>query len=76
MRALCLRGFSLKPVERAYILLKIHTRDFQNSSLLERPTYFYVTISGNFERFQYFNTETNFLKNENRFQKVGGSFFN
>ena len=30
---------------------------------------FYVTIAGNFECFQYFNFETNFLKNENLFLK-------
>ena len=36
---------------------------------------FYVTISGNFERFQYFNFETNFLENENLFQKTGVPFF-
>ena len=30
---------------------------------------FYVTITGNFECFQYFNFETNFLKNENLFLK-------
>ena len=28
-----------------------------------------------FERFQYFNFETNFLKNENLFQKTGVLFF-
>ena len=31
---------------------------------------FYVTISENFERFQYFNFETDFLENENFFQKL------
>ena len=31
---------------------------------------FYVTISGNFERFQYFNLETDFLENENFFKKM------
>ena len=30
---------------------------------------FYVTITGNFDCFQYFNFETNFLKNENLFLK-------
>ena len=30
---------------------------------------FYVTVAGNFECFQYFNFETNFLKNENLFLK-------
>ena len=36
---------------------------------------FYVTISGNFERFQYFYFETDFLENENPFQKTGVPFF-
>ena len=31
-------------------------------------------ISGNFERFQYFNFETDFLENENLFQKTGDRF--
>ena len=29
-----------------------------------------MTISGNFARFQYSNFETNFLENENLFQKL------
>ena len=33
-----------------------------------------MTTSGNFERFQYFNFETNFLENENLFQKTGEPF--
>ena len=36
--------------------------DFQNSAPFARSADFYVTISGNFERFQYFNFEENFLK--------------
>ena len=31
---------------------------------------FYVTISGNFERFQYFNFEIDFLENKNIFQSI------
>ena len=31
---------------------------------------FHVTSSGNFERFQYFNFKTDFLKNGNLFQKL------
>ena len=46
-------------------------RDFQNSSPFDRSAYFYVPISGNFERFQYFNFERDFLENENIFQKSG-----
>ena len=34
--------------------------DFQNSPPFERSTCFYVTISENFEHFQYFNFETDF----------------
>ena len=33
-----------------------------------------MTITGNFERFQYFNFETNFLKNVNPIQKTGVPF--
>ena len=42
---------------------------FQNNPPFERSTCFYVTITGNSEGFQYFDFKTNFLKNENRFQK-------
>ena len=34
-----------------------------------------MTISRNFQRFQYFNFETNFPENENLFQKKGLPFF-
>ena len=37
---LFLRGFILKPTERAYILLKNGTRDFQNSPPFERSAWF------------------------------------
>ena len=53
----------LKPTERAYILLKKGTRDFQNRPPFERSLCFYVTITGNFAGFQYFNFETDFLEN-------------
>ena len=49
--------------------------DFQNSPPFERSAYFYVRISESFKRFQYFNFETNFLENENLFQKTGVPFF-
>ena len=70
-----LRGFILKPTERAYVLLKHDTRNFQNSPSFERWVCFYVTISENFKRFQCFNFETNFLENKNLFQKTGAPFF-
>ena len=44
--------------------------DFQNSPPSERSACFHVTITGNFERFQYFNFETDYLDNENLFQKT------
>ena len=36
----------------------------------ERLVCFYVEISGNFERFHYFNFWADFLENENLFQKA------
>ena len=60
---------SLKPTEKAYVVLKSGTRDFYNSPPFGRLTCFYVTITGNFEAFQYFNFETNFWKNANIFRK-------
>ena len=66
-----LRGFILKPTERA----RNGTRDFQNSPPFERSASIYVTISGNFESFQYCNFETNFMEIENLFQRTGVPFF-
>ena len=63
-------GIILKPTERGYVLLKNGTRDFQNRAPFERSACFYMTITGNFDRFQCFNIETNFLKNENFFKKL------
>ena len=71
---LFLRVFILKPTERAQVLLKNGTRDLQNSSPFERSACFYLTGSESFKRFQYFNFETNFVKNENLFQKTGVPF--
>ena len=72
---LFLRGFILKLTERAQVLLKNGTKDFPNSPPFERSACFYMTISENFKRFQYFNFETDFLENENLFQKTGAQFF-
>ena len=65
-----LRSFILKPTERVHGLLKDCARVFQNSPTFEKSACFYVIISGNFERFQYFDFETNFLKNKKPFQKM------
>ena len=48
--------------------------DFQNSPPFERLACFHVTLAANFECYQYFNFEINFLKNENLFQKSGVPF--
>ena len=48
--------------------------DFQNSPPFERSACFYITISESFKLFQYFSFETNFLENENLFQKTGVPF--
>ena len=48
--------------------------NFENSLPFVRSACFYVRITGNFERSQYFNFETNVLKNENLFQKTGVQF--
>ena len=68
-------GFILNPTERAEALLKNGTRYFQNSPPFERSACFYETTNGNFERFQYFNFEANFLENKSLFQKTGVPFF-
>ena len=71
------RGFILKPAERAYVPQKNGVRDFQNSPSFDRWACFYVTITENFERFwnfDNFNFETNVLKNENLFQKTAVPF--
>ena len=70
----CFKRFFAK-IPFVMFLLKNGTRDFQNSPPLERSACFYVTISENFEHFQYFNFETDFLENENFFQKTGVLFF-
>ena len=56
------------------VLLKSGIRNFQNSPSFGRTACFYGKISGNFKRFQYFNFETDFLENENLFQKIGVPF--
>ena len=67
--------FILWPIERGLVFLKNGNRDFQNSPLFDRSTCFYVKISESFKLFQYFDFETNFLENENLFQKNGVLFF-
>ena len=49
---------------QGFLKIALHLRDQPYGSVS-----FYVTITGNFERFQYFNFEKNFLKNANPFHK-------
>ena len=42
--------------------------------LRDLHVFMYVTVIGKFERFQYFNFETNFLENKNLFQKTAVPF--
>ena len=51
----------LKPVERPYVLLKTVLGIFKRS--FKRSACFYVTITDDFERFQFLKFETSFLKN-------------
>ena len=70
LKTLFLRGFILNPTERAKVLLKNSTKDFQNSPPFEKLACFYLEITENFKRFQYFNFETDFLEKENQFKKL------
>ena len=65
-----LEAFFLNPTERTQVLLENGTTYFQNNLPFARAACFYVKISGNFERFQYFNFEADFLENKNIFQKT------
>ena len=49
----CLRGFNIKSTEKTYVPLKIGSRVFQYSPPFERLAFFNVTITKNFEQFQY-----------------------
>ena len=43
------------------------TRVFQNCPLFQRSAYFYVTITGDFERFQLFISEAKFSEKQKSF---------
>ena len=68
--------FHFKAIGKSIGSSKIGTRDFQNSPSFARLSCFCMTVSGNFERFQYFNFELDFLENEKLFQKTRVRFFN
>ena len=48
--------------------------NFQNSPPFGRSACFYMSISESFKHFQFFDFKTDFLKNENFFQKLGECF--
>ena len=56
----------MKPTKRTEVFFKNGARNFQNSPPIERPAWFYVKVSRNFQRFQYFNFEPFFKKLEYR----------
>ena len=66
--------FHFKAKRKSIGSSKNSTRVFQNNPPFERSACFYVKISGSFEHFHYFHFPTNFLKNENLFQKTGVAF--
>ena len=70
------QGFISKPIEKAYVLLQDGTRNYLNSLPFEIAC-FYVTITRNFECFQYFNFffKKKKMKNKDFFQKTAGLFF-
>ena len=70
----CLRDFILTPTERAQVILKKSTRDFQNRSLFERSPCFFVTISENFKRFNTLTLKQTFWKTKTFFKKLEGIF--
>ena len=69
------KALILKPTETVEVRLGNGTSTFHNSSMFERLASFYVTITRNFERFQYFDFEKqHILKNESFFQNTGVPF--
>ena len=62
--------FNFKANRKSIGSSKSGTRDFQNNPPFERSACFYMTTSGNFEQFQHFNFEIDFLENKNIFQKT------
>ena len=50
--------------------------DFQSSPPFESSKCFYMTITGYFERFQYFNFEVSFWKTKTCFERLEHCFIN
>ena len=71
---LFLRGFILKATERAQVLLKYGTSDFQNNPPFERSACFYVRISGNLNVFNNLTLKQIFWKTKTLFKKLGHVF--
>ena len=65
-----LRGFILKANRKSIGSSKKRYQEFKKQPSVWEISIFYMTISGNFERFQYFNFKTDFLENKNLFQKL------
>ena len=62
--------FYFKNNRKSIDFSKKRTRGFQIGFLFERSTYFCVTVTGYFERFQYINFEKKVLKMKTFFKKL------
>ena len=65
----------MKPIERPCAPFKKRYYGLLNSPSFKRSACSYVTIIGDFERFQYLNFETRFLEIQNFSFKTGIPFF-
>ena len=69
-----LRGLILTPTERASVLLKNSTRDFQDSPPFERSACFYMTITQNLNVFNTLTLKQIFWKAKTFFEKLDYHF--
>ena len=69
-KTLLRRGFIFKPTERPYVPLKNGARNFRNSSPFKRLACFYVTITGDCERFTTLALKQVFLKTKTFCRKL------
>ena len=69
-----LRGFILKPTDRARVFLKIDNRDFQNSPLFENRHVFMGKLVEIFNAFKTLTLKQIFWKMKNFFEKLEHRF--
>ena len=66
---------SFKRQEKEHRLFLKRYNSFSKNSFFWKFVMFYATAIESFASFRYFNSETNFVKNEILFQKTGVEFF-